>query len=168
MGDWSFTLWKEGVASPLFTSPFASCLLSCGAWSPSRPAVIFIGKADGNIDIWDLLDRSHEPSMTVNITAAAVTSMQFINAATKQLLAVGDDQGTVHVMEVPRILRRAANNEKTFTLTFFEREVKRVEYGQRRMEQRKEELQQNADKGGEDKEGESGADNEAKKRNCSS
>jgi len=100
--------------------------------------------------------------MTVNITAAAVTSMQFINAATKQLLAVGDDQGTVHVMEVPRILRRAANNEKTFTLTFFEREVKRVEYGQRRMEQRKEELQQKADKGGEDKEGESGADKEAK------
>jgi len=163
VGDWSFTLWKEGVTSPLFASPFAACLLSCGAWSPSRPAVIFIGKADGNIDIWDLLDRSHEPSMTVNITSAAVTSMQFHASANRQLLAVGDDQGTVHVMEVPRILRRAANNEKTFTLTFFEREVKRVEYGQRRVEERKEEMQNKADKGGGgDDAGEGGDDKAAK------
>lgn len=58
----------------------------------------------------------------------------------RQLLAVGDDQGTVHVMEVPRILRRAGNNEKTFTLTFFDREVKRVAYGQRRTIERKEEV----------------------------
>jgi len=151
VGDWSFTLWKEGVTSPLFASPFAACLLSCGAWSPSRPAVIFIGKTDGNIDIWDLLDRSHEPSMTVNVTSAAVTSMQFHASANRQLLAVGDDQGTVHVMEVPRILRRAANNEKTFTQTFFDREVKRVEYGQRRVEERKAELQSKSEgKGGDD------------------
>ena len=26
-------------------------------WSPSRPSVFFIGKADGNIDVWDLLDK---------------------------------------------------------------------------------------------------------------
>merc|ERR1711988_1310550 len=38
--------------------------------------------------------------------------------------------------EVPRNLRRAANNEKSFTLNFFEREVKRVEYVQRRAEVR--------------------------------
>jgi len=139
VGDWSFTLWREGLLSPLFSSPFAACLLSCGVWSPSRPAVIFIGKADGNVDIWDLIDRSHEPSMTVNITAAAITSMQFQSSMNRQLLAVGDDQGTVHVMEVPRILRRASANEKTFTNTFFEREVKRVEYVQKRVETRKEE-----------------------------
>lgn len=139
VGDWTFNLWKEGVASPLFISPFASCLLSCGAWSPSRPAVLFIGRADGGIDIWDLLDRSHEPSMSVNITSAAVTSMKFHVSASRQLLAVGDDQGTVHVMEVPRNLRRAANNEKSFALNFFVREEKRVEYMQRRFEMRAEE-----------------------------
>ena len=136
VGDWSFHLWKEGVSSPLFSAPFASCLLTCGAWSPTRPAVVFIGKADGGIDVWDLLDRSHEPSMSVSITSAAVTSMQFHNQANKQLLAVGDDQGTVHVMEVPRNLRRMANAEKNFTSNFFEREEKRVEYVQQREEQR--------------------------------
>lgn len=56
----------------------------------------------------------------------------------RQLLAVGDDQGTVHVMEIPRILRRAGNNEKMFTHTFFDREVKRVEYCESRNQERKE------------------------------
>ena len=93
--------------------------------------------------------------------------------ANRQLLAVGDDQGTVHVLEVlrscltqrtaavkgtslcalhsvrtlralvcafctsvrrlqvPRNLRRAANNEKQFAANFFMREEKRVEYLQR-------------------------------------
>ena len=134
VGDWTFNLWRKGVDSPLFVSPFASCMLSCGAWSPLRPGVLFIGRADGAIDVWDLLDRSHEPSMSVTIGGTAVTSMQF--QGNGQLLAVGDDQGTVHVMEVPRNLRRAANNEKAITLAFFEREVKRVEYAVQRFAER--------------------------------
>ena len=81
--------------------------------------MIVVGKQDGSIDVWDFLDRTHEPSMSVdNITSASVTSMSFHASGTKQLLAVGDDQGTVHVMEVPRNLRRAANKEKDFTLNF--------------------------------------------------
>ena len=96
--------------------------------------MLFIGRADGAIDVWDLLDRSHEPSMSVTIGGTAVTSMQF--QGNGQLLAVGDDQGTVHVMEVPRNLRRAANNEKAITLAFFEREVKRVEYAVQRFAER--------------------------------
>uniref|UniRef100_A0A7S2JAQ3 WD repeat-containing protein 63 n=1 Tax=Haptolina brevifila TaxID=156173 RepID=A0A7S2JAQ3_9EUKA len=135
IGDWTFNLWKEGVGSPLFVSPFCNCLYTCGAWSPSRPAVIFIGRSDGFIDIWDLNDRSHEPSMMVSATPAAVTSMDFHTSANRQMLAVGDEQGTVHVVEVPRNLRRAANNEKQFANNFFRREEERVEYVQRRSEQ---------------------------------
>ena len=61
-----------------------------------------------------------------------MTSLEFTTSATRQLLAVGDDAGTVHVMEVPRNLRRAAANEKAFAVNFFEREEKRVEFVERR------------------------------------
>ena len=77
--------------------------------------------------------------MSVNITSAAVASMQFHSSNARQLLAVGDDQGTVHVMEVPRNLRRAAGNEKAFAANFFVREERRVEYVQRRLAERAEE-----------------------------
>ena len=134
VGDWTFNVWREGTSKPLFSSPFCPTTYTCGAWSPTRPAVLFIGRADGMIDIWDLLDRSHEPSMTVAVTPALVTTLEFTLSGARQLLAVGDDQGTVHVMEVPRNLRRAANNEKAFAGNFFAREEKRVEYVQQRSE----------------------------------
>ena len=38
----------------------------------------------------------------------------------------------MHILEVPRNLRRAASNEKAFTQNFFERELKRVDYQARR------------------------------------
>jgi len=31
-------------------------MITCGAFSPHRPGVVFIGKTDGNIDIWDFVD----------------------------------------------------------------------------------------------------------------
>jgi len=43
------------------TSP--RCLAGC--WSPSRPAVIYLTDQAGNLEIWDMLDRSHEPSIKV-------------------------------------------------------------------------------------------------------
>ena len=73
VGDWTLNLRKEGVSAPLFASPFCPVLYTCGAFSPSRPAVIFVGRSDGFIDIWDLLDRTHEPSLTMEATPAAVS-----------------------------------------------------------------------------------------------
>lgn len=57
VGDWTFNIWKEGVTAALFSSPFASALLTCGCWSPTRPGVLVVGKTDGGIDVWDLMDR---------------------------------------------------------------------------------------------------------------
>ena len=36
---------------------------SAGAWSPTRPSIVFIGTNDGNIEVWDLLEKTHEPSV---------------------------------------------------------------------------------------------------------
>jgi len=38
-------------------SPLSACSLTSGEWSPTRPGVFFIGKRDGTIEIWDLIDR---------------------------------------------------------------------------------------------------------------
>ena len=43
---------SRALAQCLFSSPFCTCMYSCGAWSPSRAAVLFIGRTDGIIDIW--------------------------------------------------------------------------------------------------------------------
>ena len=69
-------------------------------WLTCPPAgVLYLGRADGVLEVWDLLDRSHEPSMTANPTSSAITSLSFSPAgapaapggrAVQQLLAVGE------------------------------------------------------------------------------
>jgi hypothetical protein len=60
--------------------------------------VIYAARADGVLEVWDLLDRSHEPSMTVAPCTTPITYLAFSPAgappaaggrSVQQLLAVG-------------------------------------------------------------------------------
>lgn len=62
--------------------------------------VLFLGREDGAVEVWDLLDRSQEPSMVAPACARAVASLAFSPATAsrgaslsrrtlQQLLAVG-------------------------------------------------------------------------------
>lgn len=66
------TLKQSG---PILHSAACSVKLSCGIWSPSRPGVFFISKVDGSIDVWDLLDKTHEPTLTQNVSPTAITQI---------------------------------------------------------------------------------------------
>eukprot|EP00002_Diphylleia_rotans_P019732 TRINITY_DN3814_c0_g3_i2.p1 TRINITY_DN3814_c0_g3~~TRINITY_DN3814_c0_g3_i2.p1 ORF type:complete len:630 (+),score=129.61 TRINITY_DN3814_c0_g3_i2:60-1949(+) len=78
VGDWSFNLWKEKLHErPILSSSYTTSNVTAGRWSPTRPGVLFIAKSDGSIEIWDFLDRSHEPSMKQIITSVAITSIDF-------------------------------------------------------------------------------------------
>jgi WD40 repeat protein len=99
------------VQKPMYVSRSSEGYLTTGCWSPTRPAVIYIGLIDGTIEVWDLLDQSHQPSMTALVSSCQLTSMEFWKLSTPQFLAVGDIQGILHIMEIPRILRRASYKE---------------------------------------------------------
>jgi len=49
---------------------------TCGAFSPTRPGVIFITKTDG-IDVWDFIDQSNKPSLTPQFCHSAITYFKF-------------------------------------------------------------------------------------------
>ena len=133
VGDWSFNIWCEGVDKPVFASPFSEAYLTCGRWSPTRPGVIVLSRSDGVVDVWDLTDQSHKPSMSAPIAQKQITSMEFAdsgpsNPSSIQLLAAGDARGNLHILEMPRPLRRPSPNEKIAMRSFFDREVQRVNY----------------------------------------
>jgi WD40 repeat protein len=134
VGGKSFRIWKEGVSEgPLLISPLSTCNLTSGEWSPTRPGVFFIGKRDGTIEIWDLIDRSNTPSLCQNISSTGVTFLiihQYKNKtrANRQFLASGDDEGTLHVIEIPKNLTKIKRNEKSVMKNFFEREESRLGY----------------------------------------
>ncbi|XP_056388491.1 dynein axonemal intermediate chain 3 isoform X2 [Hyla sarda] len=134
VGGWNFAIWKEGVTSgPILQSSCTPRRYTAAHWSLSRPGVFFIGKEDGNVDIWDLLEKTHEPSQTQNISAAAITYIKpWIVSAKQHFLAVADDSGTLHVLEIPWTLHHPSANESSEVLHYLDREVVHLEYYEQR------------------------------------
>ena len=155
MGDWHFSVWREGLDEPLFRSPLKGSLLGsgkqedsvrllCGAWSPTRPAVLLLGREDGQLDVWDLLDRSHEPSETAEVAVPrALTTLAFHPSvgpggqgrALAATLAVGDGEGTLHVLVLPGNYvswgARTEAREKEAMAAFWGREAARLRSSER-------------------------------------
>ncbi|KAF1441168.1 DNAI3 protein, partial [Pygoscelis papua] len=113
VGGRNFAIWKEGVTNgPILQSSCSAGRYTAGQWSLTRPGVFFIGRDDGNIDIWDLLRKTHEPSHFQNISESMITVISPWIASPKQhFLAVSDDLGVLHVLEICQTLSHPSRNE---------------------------------------------------------
>ncbi|XP_053096688.1 dynein axonemal intermediate chain 3 [Pangasianodon hypophthalmus] len=136
VGGWTFAIWKEGVMKgPLFQSPCSLSKHTAGFWSLTRPAVFFIGKEDGSLEVWNLLEKTHKPVLDQNITTAQISCIKPWIASSKQhFLAVSDHLGTLHILEVPWTLRHPAPNEEQSMSSYLEREMEHLIYFERRPE----------------------------------
>ncbi|KAL2089545.1 hypothetical protein ACEWY4_014233 [Coilia grayii] len=141
VGGWRFAIWKEGVMNgPIFLSQYSQTRCTTGCWSGSRPGVFFIGKEDGNIEVWDILEKTHEPSQVQTITTARITSIKpWIVSSKQHLLAISDHCGTLHILEIPWTLRSHSGNEKQSISKYFDKEVERLIYFEKRQEMREKE-----------------------------
>ena len=98
--------------------------------------MLVVACADGNLHFWDFSDSCSRPASELHATHAKVTTIEFLSSgaaastARMQLLAVGDETGTLHVFEVPRSLTRPVPREEQLMAAFFEREQQRNDYMQ--------------------------------------
>jgi hypothetical protein len=153
--DWAFYLWKDGMKEHLFQSCSSSIYFTRGVWSPTRPAVILLGRLDGGLDIWDFSDQSHKASLFHPVTSVALSSMIFLtDPHEEQRLAIGDEHGHLHVLNMSKNLVKQAGRELDSMKQFLDREEARIGYFEKRrveLEQLKETLEKQqqmaADKG---------------------
>ena len=95
---------------------------TCGCWSPSRAGVIFIGKSNGTIDIWDFMDQSHKWTMQYSVTSIGLSFMKF-HENNPNILAVGSQEGALHILELPFTLVRKIGDEDKSMNEFWSREI---------------------------------------------
>ncbi|XP_047443492.1 dynein axonemal intermediate chain 3 [Mugil cephalus] len=129
-GGWNFAIWKEGIMDgPIFVSPSSETECTVGCWSPSRPAVFFIGKEDGSIEVWNLLQNTSEPAQVyAHISNVRISCIESWTAGPKQyFLAVTDDLGTLRVFEIPKTLYIPVRKERLSVQTFFELQKDRLD-----------------------------------------
>ena len=113
---------------------------TAGCWSPSRAGVCFIGKSNGTIDIWDFMDQSHKWTMQYSVGSIGISSMTF-HESSQNIMAVGLQEGTLHILELPFTLVRKVGDEDRTMNEYWGREIDSVKYFNRRFEKRFEESQ---------------------------
>jgi WD40 repeat protein len=105
---------------------------TAGCWSPSRAGVCFIGKSNGTIDIWDFMDQSHKWTMQYSVGSIGISSMKF-HEQSQNILAVGSQEGTLHILELPFTLVRKVGDEDKTMNEYWDREIDSVKYFNRRL-----------------------------------
>ncbi len=117
---------------------------------PACPAagVVVLGRADGRLEAWNLLDRCHQPAIAALVAPCAITTLAASPPAAggagssrgasghHQLLAVGDAAGTLRMLELPRMLRRRCHAEAQSMAALLAREQERLGESGRRAEAR--------------------------------
>jgi hypothetical protein len=75
--------------------------------------------------VWDFTDSSFHPSIELKAAHAKITSLELLASVNSrlQLIAVGDEVGTLHIFEMPRNLVKPVHREEAIMLKFLEREL---------------------------------------------
>jgi hypothetical protein len=115
--------------------------------------VVLLGRQDGRLEAWDLLDRTHQAALVAPVAPCALLALAVTPAvpslggsssssaskaasAAPQLLVVGDAAGTLRLLELPRALRRRGHAEVRAMAALLQREEERLGAVARRAEQR--------------------------------
>lgn len=109
------------------TTRYHPSYLTAGCWSPTRPGVFYVTRMDGVVDVWDYFYRQNEVAYSHKVGESALSSIAVQGSASSggRLVAVGDVNGTVSLLEVCEGLAQPQNNEKIAIANMFEREMKR-------------------------------------------
>jgi dynein intermediate chain 2 len=123
VGDWCAKMWMEELKGPMLQTPYYPAFLSAACWSPTRPGVFFLCRHDGYMDTWDYFYRMNEVSLSQKISDSALTSISVQNGG--GLMAVGDSDGVITLMQLCDSLIMPGPNEKVLIGAMFDRETKR-------------------------------------------
>ncbi|GFH44743.1 hypothetical protein CTEN210_01217 [Chaetoceros tenuissimus] len=123
VSDFTFHLWtlSKDVTDtvPLLTSRFSENKFTSGLFSNHRPAVIFLSRSDGHLEIWDLINEgSLRPSTVFKVCNNGITGMDFSGES----LLISDSSGVVHVLDLASQFTKPYPDEMKFMEDFLSRE----------------------------------------------
>ncbi|CAB1420428.1 unnamed protein product [Pleuronectes platessa] len=161
VGDWTARIWSEDIKeSSIMWTKYQMSFLTDACWSPVRPSVFFTVKMDGVLDVWDILFKQNDPTLSLKVSDKALNSLCIQDNG--RLVACGSQQGEATLLEICSGLSTLQKNEKNLLAAMFERETKRekiLEARQReiRLKERSRSEQSKEEEGGQE-EGEESPD----------
>ncbi|XP_022603131.1 dynein intermediate chain 2, axonemal [Seriola dumerili] len=124
VGDWTARIWSEDIKeSSIMWTKYQMSYLMDACWSPVRPSVFFTVKMDGVLDVWDILFKQNDPTLSLKVCDEALYSLRVQDNG--RLVACGSQQGGATLLEICSGLSTLQKNEKSLLAAMFERETKR-------------------------------------------
>jgi len=129
VGDWSAKLWMDDLKTPLIKTRYHNSYLSDGCFSPTRVGAFFLTRKDGWLDVWDYYYRQNEIAFSHKVSDAPLTSIKISSVGTGnqvtggKLCAIGDQDGTVTLLELCDSLCTMQKNERDIMQEIFQREM---------------------------------------------
>ena len=72
--------------------------LTDACWSPTRPGVYFTTKMDGTLDIWDIIFKQTDPSLSIQVTDDPLYSLRIHDNG--RFIVTGSKDGTTTLIEL--------------------------------------------------------------------
>lgn len=124
VADWQAQIWsEESKESSIMKTKQHSSYLTDGCWSHVRPAVYFTTKMNGTLDIWDLIFKHNDPTLTIQVCDESLHSLRVQEHG--KLAACGSHSGTITLLELSSRFYCMQKNEKNIITEIFDRETKR-------------------------------------------
>ncbi|XP_061733218.1 dynein axonemal intermediate chain 2 [Nerophis ophidion] len=159
VGDWRARIWSEDIKeSSIMWTKYQMSYLTDACWSPVRPSVFFTVKTDGMLDIWDVLFKQNDPTLSVKVCDEALYSLRVHDNG--RLVACGSQQGTATILEICSGLSSLQKNEKSLMAEMFEREARREKILEARQKEMRLKERSRSEQSREDHAGQNGADQE--------
>eukprot|EP01086_Lenisia_limosa_P012147 TRINITY_DN3975_c0_g1_i1.p1 TRINITY_DN3975_c0_g1~~TRINITY_DN3975_c0_g1_i1.p1 ORF type:complete len:515 (-),score=76.23 TRINITY_DN3975_c0_g1_i1:1-1488(-) len=123
VGGWSSKIWNEDLVSPVVSTHYSSSYITCGQWSPVRPAVFATCNSDGVFEVRDYLSKPSGPSLSMSIGDTPLTTFKFQNNGASVI--IGGKNGLSTVVTLCSGLHELQANEKQGMAQTLERESRR-------------------------------------------
>lgn len=124
VGDWTCKLWMQDVKTPIMSTKYDQYYLTSGCWSPTRAGVFYLTKINGVFEVWDLLYKQNEPTLSIPIGDAGLQCMR-IEKEQGKLVAFGCGDGSTALYELSSALAQAGASEKSVIQGMLDRETNR-------------------------------------------
>ncbi|KFB38526.1 AGAP009027-PA-like protein [Anopheles sinensis] len=113
IGGHVLALWSETDCSSAIFWRKKSVVITAGRWSLDRPAVFFIGLANGDFEVWDLNMKTFRACISLNLGAEGVSIIsQHRLASARQCLAIADGNANVRILSLASALVNPIPNEE--------------------------------------------------------
>ena len=116
----------DDLKTPLVKTRYHSSYLSDGCFSPTRPGAFFLTRKDGWLDVWDYYYRQNEIAFSHKVSDAPL-KISYTGSGNQimggKYTAIGDQDGTVTILELCESLYTLQKNEKEIMTDIFTREM---------------------------------------------